>query len=142
MEVDSELSGSLYQSYAVNNEWLYMTDRTESAEEGEPEYFAITRKRITDGFQETGYAVTDVTQIPWNVPLLMADREGNCYIYWKINFDYRNIGDSDWETSFLLEKYGADGKRQWKEAALLSLGRRAAWRKCMHLNWRPWKGLP
>lgn len=113
MEVDSELSGSLYQSYAVNNEWLYMTDRTESAEEGEPEYFAITRKRITDGFQETGYAVTDVTQIPWNVPLLMADREGNCYIYWKINFDYRNIGDSDWETSFLLEKYGADGKRQW-----------------------------
>ena len=124
MEVDSRLSSNLYRSYDINHEWLYVTDWAEAAESAEENddneengdsaednvngYFSITRKRISDGYQEKDYAVSSLSD---GKPFLLADQEGNCYIYWTLyHFDAET---NEVETTYRLEKYGKDGKQMW-----------------------------
>ncbi len=100
-------------SYAVNGEWFYVTDylEEEQTEEGEipRDYYGISRIRIADGSQEKFYVMTDIER--WgesNRPLLLADREGNCHIFWRFH-------DQEEETTtYRLEKYGPEGELLWR----------------------------
>lgn len=118
--IESEMFPDSYDdSYAINGEWMYMTDylideeRTrEWQEEGGDSIlynYGITRKRISDGSQEKNYITTDIENWNANRPLLLVDGEGNCYISWRFY---------DWETktnTYRLEKYDAEGKLLWAQ---------------------------
>ena len=91
LEMDSALAEwKTDRSYAINGDWLYVTDFAAEGEgtgdqRSDTEYFGITRERIADGFQEKCYAVTDVERMgEVNRPLLLADRVDNCYIFWRL----------------------------------------------------------
>lgn len=109
MEMDFEIAPYYNQSYAINSEWLYVTDQWEEKEnggEGGTVYFGITRKRFSDGFQERNYALSTIQFLQWNKPFLLADSAGNCYLFWQLS-------DSNGDVTYALEKYGTDGKMLW-----------------------------
>ncbi|HBA50775.1 MAG TPA: hypothetical protein DCZ91_23860 [Lachnospiraceae bacterium] len=116
IEMNSAVSSSLStnKSYAINREWIYMTDFIKD-EEKSLEYergiydYGITRKRIADGYQDMNYIVTGVDDSNHNRPLLLADREGNCYIFWRFY---------NWEeeaNTYRLDKYDTDGELLWRQ---------------------------
>ncbi|MCI9436769.1 MAG: hypothetical protein HFH85_06300 [Lachnospiraceae bacterium] len=113
METDMQISP--YTSvHAINSEWLYIADHTEIGkidENGELQkpYYGITRKRITDGYEEKLYAMTDIEYLfEMNRPLLLADKEGNCFIFWRL------YDGEEGTTGYRLEKYGPDGNLLWR----------------------------
>ncbi len=115
LEMDSALAEwKTDRSYAINGDWLYVTDFAAEGEgtgdqRSDTEYFGITRERIADGFQEKCYAVTDVERMgEVNRPLLLADRVDNCYIFWRL-YDREQEAEA-----YRLEKYGPQGDLLWR----------------------------
>ncbi len=99
-------------SYDINGEWLYATDYAEEqGEDGETStsYYGITRIRIADNQEEKLYVVTETEMLGAdNKPLLLADREGNCYLFWRL-YDWKEK-----DTAYSLEKYGPEGELLWR----------------------------
>ncbi|HBA46405.1 MAG TPA: hypothetical protein DCZ91_01100 [Lachnospiraceae bacterium] len=102
MAMDSALPHSnVNESFAINSQWLYLTDLVEDGEGGY--YIGITRKRISDSYEEKNYAVS--ARKKWEgVPFLLADGEGNCYLYWHTYHE---------EDVCSMDKYGVDGTLLW-----------------------------
>ncbi len=99
------------QSYAINGEWMYVTDHMGIVDEEKSQEeslfcnFGITRQRLEDGYLERNYADTGMDMYD-NKPLLLADREGNCYIFW------RSMQEE--ATVYSLDKYGTEGNLLWR----------------------------
>ena len=114
MGTDIAISPWVSLSYAINNEWLYLTDHTEIGQKEEDgqlqkSYYGITRKRIDDDHEDKLYVMTDVEWLVGiNRPLLLADKEGNCFIFWRL------YDEEDGTTDYRLEKYGPNGEVLWK----------------------------
>lgn len=122
METDMQISP--YTSvHAINSEWLYIADHTEFGkidENGELQkpYYGITGKRITDGYEEKLYAMTDIEYLfEMNSPLLLADKEGNCFIFWRLYDGRKGRLVTDWKSTVRTEIFcGGESRMQknWK----------------------------
>lgn len=98
--------------YTIDGEWLYYSREVNLAEEGvwPPDYHVyISRGRIRDGRQEDEYIVQTKGRSYIRLHALLADGQGNCYVYWGPS------GRTEEEDRFYsLEKYGSDGELLWK----------------------------
>ena len=98
--------------YTIDGEWLYYSREVNTAEEGVlPLNFCvyISRGRILDGWQEEEYVVQTRNMAHIRLHALLADGQGNCYVYWGPS------GATEEEDMFYtLEKYSSGGELLWK----------------------------
>lgn len=105
--------------YTINGEWLYYVAAGIDADGGN--YTGVSRKRISDGYQEDDYIIGAKDAKYVREQLIFADIAGNCYIFW-------GPGNTDEaEDLYALSKYGTDGELLWSAdyapEELLDLGR-------------------
>nr|WP_302601543.1 hypothetical protein [uncultured Acetatifactor sp.] len=108
-----DLNDSITQPlYTIDGEWLYYSREVNTQAEGIfPLNWCvyISRGRIHDGWQEEEYIVQTKNMAHVRLHALLADGQGNCYVYWGPS------GATEEEDMFYtLEKYDSEGELLWK----------------------------
>lgn len=104
------LSTSSVNEYVINGEWLYYLEREWIIKDGNeltPPY--VSRSRISDGYHDLKYIMSEKDSDTSLVRFLLADGAGNCYLFWEPGYQA-----AEGEAVYELEKYGTEGELVWR----------------------------
>ncbi len=112
MEHPYPLSAMAAYHYVINGEWIYcLESEWIEGDDVPPVPPYVSRSRISDGYHDLKYIVSDKGIDEAEVHFLLADGAGCCYLFWE-----RRGQDAEEETVYDLEKYGAEGELLWSMA--------------------------
>ena len=100
-----------HSQYTINGQWMYYTRTVYgTGDNWADDYIHIDRSRISDGYEEQDYFVSEESTYDISLHVLLADEEGNGYGFWG-----PGPNPEKEENSYFLEKYGSSGEVLWHE---------------------------